>query len=319
MEGIPGKRTESVDIARNNEIIAKDFLRIDDGQLQHLRNRIALVNGHVRIAVHPLFIARRPGSFSDEKKEKTGKEVHDFLSRGFSRTVESVVKNPRSAPLFIFEEYEFLSQSAKEVAKIGHIAESAIVENGMLFFPTEQASGYLWGERAARAYERVYKIPDELSYDTVTAQQKALLAEVDAIHGKRNMEDLWTRRLTDEEFGEVLKDTKKTSALLGEYRELRDKLDLRRNAVLKAACETLGVRSALVSGAYFFEYNDPKSQEAKRLAGCAGGVTETLRQDGVRVDISRFSWEEREELAKKGFETKQTGKEQHPAGLKDAA
>ncbi len=67
--------------------------------------------------------------------------------------------------------------------------------------------------------------------------------------------------------------------------------------------KTLKVKSALVSGAYFYTGWDD------HLAGCAGSVTESLRSVGVKVDISKYSWSDHKEMKTLGYITKETGKE----------
>lgn len=285
-------------IKKENNLVVQEFLRITPEELATFRDRVERAKGHVRIAVHPLYLTKNPKTFKPSSGESV-EDVHAFLENGFVRIVKSVYKNQESAPLMVFEEKDAVEEIKQYIrVVIGETQKKALASLGFLICPTESESGSLPEDQTNRALDVAEGIPRELSYDTLRAKlnsiDKKLRPFADAIVGNKNPPR------------EVFKVYHELLPLRLERGKIEEMFRDRTMSVFKSIIEGLHVRSALVSGAYFFSELSLFDERLKKLGGCAGGIAENLRSVDVLVDISKFSWKSRDELRAKGHETKQT-------------
>lgn len=291
---------------RPDQKMTQDFLGISACELEAIRNRIRKVGGHVRIAVHPLFIHYHPGNYQHFDSTCTPAEAHAYLSAGFERMVRSVISNPNSVPLLIFEEPYFLAETKDVVSRISGESSKSLAEQGFLFYTTKPFSGELNHEKASECVERAYQVPAELTLAAITRRQAVLSETLETMYDRyRPPPGKIAKDLTDDEWRQFMIDDDTTGAYHAECCRLGDIIRVRANTVLVASCETLGIGSALVSGAYFVFHKDLTGNWT--ADGCANRVTQALRTVGIAVDISRYVALRREVLQKHGYATRQTG------------
>ncbi len=306
MESLPAAKKESQESSKNHITTAREFLGISGEDLLLLQKRIQEVEGHVRISVHPLYLSRHPRTFYTQGKETPQIEVEELLSEGFEKTVRSVANNAKSSPLLVFEEQQYLEDTKQRIINLIDANEEELTRRGFLFLPTEKSSGKLYGFAAAKAYEDSNEVPETDQSVFLEEKYNTLLEKLKSIPLRDTRDILLTR--TAEDLHKLRKNAEISMAILKEINPIEEILDERRTAVLDAVVPTLGIRSVLISGGYFYTFSGQSPEEAKRLGGCAGGVTTALREKKVRVDISRFAWSPREYLQEQGIETRQTGK-----------
>lgn len=304
MEGFSERRVESREQESINEEMTCDFLDITKPELEGVRERIRGVKGHVRVSVHPLYLSRHPGTFYVEGPHVPMTDVETLLVDGFEKTVESVARSRSSSPLLIFEEHQFVDETRDIVASIADTDRARLTEAGFLFLKTDQDNGSLHGLAAARTYEGSNSVPLRDQASHLEEKQRKLTEEirVRVLHPRAADGPII---VADEEKIKLLQERRK---LFEDMDRLDDLLNERREAVLDSIVPTLGIRSALISGGYFYN-NKVSGSEQDKLYGCAGSVTTALRRRGVKVDISRFAWSPRDYLQEQGIQTRQTGKD----------
>ena len=306
MEKVPVQSVETKEGTGEEEEMTSEFLRLSKEEIRRTRERIRGIQGHVRISVHPLYIGRWPGTYPGPRDEAW--TVHNDLKEGLERTTRSVNKNQKSAPLFIFEEGEHMKQSSEDIAESLGFPTQDLVRHGFLFVPTQTGSGDLSDQAASLAYEKVHAVPPEETYEKLSARREELVLELVGLREPYKKNLTWgVNPYTEEDLSRWLEKIQKSKPLHAELRAIRETFDVRRRKVFSALCHSLEIRSALISGAYFYAISSGSTGD-KKLSGCAGGVTTDLRNAGVQVDISRHSSMSREKIQEEGFDTKQTGK-----------
>ncbi len=292
---------ESREIIEKNDLVVQEFLHITPEELATFRDRVERAGGHVRIAVHPLYVGKNPKTFKSFSGEKL-EDVHTFLENGFVRTVRSVHENQSSAPLVVFEEKSEAEETKQHIRRIiGETQEKTLASLGFLICPTENGFGGLPEDYTNRALDVVENTPRELSYDVLRAKlasiEEKLQPLVDAIDKNKDP----SNKEPFKAYHEALPLREERSKIEKIFRD-------RITSVFKSVIQSLHARSVLVLGAYFFTDTHHFDKQIKKLSGCAGGIVENLRSMGILVDISKFSWAPRNELKAKGHETKQTRK-----------
>lgn len=156
----PEKKTEYFDFSSEERArMAETFFGLTEEELTVFKNRIAENQGGVRVFVHPFYISRYPLTYDDRiesrQLELTQEEAAKQLEEGFWRTVESVVNNPNSAPLIVYEEAEGLEETRERIlARLGKESFD-FAHNGIIFSPTEQGRGAPYRMQVVSAYAEV--------------------------------------------------------------------------------------------------------------------------------------------------------------------
>ena len=254
-------------------------------ELREFRARIRNVAGVVRIAVHPLSVGKWKGTFHARADDpRNAEDIHEMLSDGFARTLKSVVRSEASAPILVYEEDDQLQRTAAYITEVTGVAQKDFVRRGIILCPTASGDGILSAERASKAYESVQPVPDEETYEALYAETETL-RKIRYTPTALGAPDRVTMQARRERINAIIEG--------------------RRNTLNAALIKTMDIRNALVSGAYFFLRDQGGD---KRLEGCAGGVAQSLRTVGVKVDISKYSWAPRDAMKAEGFVTKDSGK-----------
>ena len=307
IERIGQRKIESPESENKNEMVAEEFLGLSAAELENVRSRIEAVQGHVRIAVHPLYIGRHPDSFSAKSSGKTHEEANSSLEDGFIKMVHSVAQNEKSAPLLVFEEENFINETKEMIRGLIDADGESLAKKGFLFFETEKSQGALAGSLASRAYQEKVALSKDEAYEALALKKKMLLEQSKALWDDLSKTTPPKGAPTEAESKRNLEVSKKSLSIIEEFMKIEKELESRRNAVLTSIFEALSIRSALISGGYFYTYPKAMPEEVKRLQGCAGSVAQSLRDSGLEVDISRFAWPPRESLKESGHTIKQTG------------
>lgn len=293
--------SDSVETVEMHERIAEHMLNATPEDLKAFRDRIRNVNGTVRLAVHPLYIERHKNTFG-KSQSRSAEDVHAELSQGFDRTLKSVGKSEISAPIIVFEEETFLKQTNEYISRVTGIAEKDLMAHGIAICPTDRGSGALSAKHTSKAYESVQPVPADEQYDALKAENDAMW-EIIYPEAERSIPDFFA--ITPKEAAEIEQRRLETKPHRKRTREISVIFNGRRETVMIAIMKSLDLRNALISGAYFFESD---SAGDKELSGCAGYIRTTLQSVGIKVDISKYSWTQREDLKAIGIITKETGR-----------
>jgi hypothetical protein len=290
---------DSNESPEDSEKVTCTLLQISSEQLSQIRDRIKAVRGHVRISVHPQYIERRPDKHPKEYGNVN--EVLKLLATGFERTTKSVNTNSKSSPLFIFEEERHVGEMRHNISEQIGTSKDQLASRGFVFIPTMDGSGQLSIRACCSAYDAVHGNGIFAKRITRRAELRKI---IDQIEGQRD-EGAW-KPPSREEFEKIIERLNQQKPYLEEVKEIDKKIIALRKKIFADVFHTFGIKSALISGAYFHLMN---IEEVKELQGCAGYITDALRKSGILVDVSRYSSQSKDELKKEGIETKQTGKE----------
>lgn len=284
------RMAENVEQPREDDLIAENLLGISGEELAAFRERIAQVNGHLRVSVHPLYTERwrNVNKTSVESLGKDNTETNTFLREGFEKTLHSVVERSDSSPLLIFTDVDYVTETRRFIDEVFGAKDMHLARSGIVMCPTVPGHGNLPQEQASRAVEAGGSIAQNQTYDAFQPR----LQEMDKI-----LEQI----LEGKHVAEVMEQWR---TVRDEHKAIRDALREREQTAFHALCSSLGIQSVLVSGVNFWEV---KRDEEHTLEGCAGSIATAMEKEGIKVDISKFVWLPREVLKEKGFQTKQTG------------
>ncbi len=286
----PEERQINPEVLKRSDAITEAFLHLAPAELLDFRNRVQKCHGHVRIAIHPLYLQRWPKAIGGVAESSTSaQEVRTFLENGFTATATHAYARSESSPVIVFTEEDYILETEKYLQEILNTSPHSFASKGILVCPTSYGTGELSMSATNRAFDAGNSLLPELSYDKLRARQ-------DEIH---KISKALLDTPTDENIDEWV-------SLKGESKDIEKTLKSRRDQVFQAVCTSLGIKSVLMSGGYFYR---PSTEEEKKLMkGCAGEIRQLFVDHGVPVDISKFSWLPRDVLKKEGFETKKTGK-----------
>jgi hypothetical protein len=156
----PEKKTEFFDFSPEQKTrMAETFFGLTEEELAAFKNRIAENQGGVRVFVHPFYISRYPVSYDERIENRnlklTREEALQQLEEGFWRTVESVVNNPNSAPLIVYEEADILDETRERILAKFNKESFDFAQSGIIFSPTEPGRGAPYRMQVVTAYEEV--------------------------------------------------------------------------------------------------------------------------------------------------------------------
>ncbi len=95
-------------------------------ELQKLRQRIANLNGHIRMTVHPFY-----SRFTRNERDHDKRVMNHFF-----RSVYSAIKNKNSAPLFVFEGESDLLKTQQLISSVGN------GDGSVFLLPTDDGNGW---------------------------------------------------------------------------------------------------------------------------------------------------------------------------------
>ena len=145
---VPAKQEimpESPEELAYREDVTRRYLDLSETDMTALQNRIKGVEGHVRVAVHPLYLRNEKYAVL---RDRSIEEVHNEFSDALNKVLQSTVKNLNSAPLLLFEEERNIAKTAEHIAAQSGIDEGELHANGLVLVPTEDHSGQLSMSRA---------------------------------------------------------------------------------------------------------------------------------------------------------------------------
>ncbi len=295
------------------------FLNLTPESLEKLRSRLEGAQGHLRIWVHPFYTEQLPSSIGNRRGDYNLNEIQDKLREAFYKTNESVVRNLASSPLVVYEPKIHLSKTKELIATHLNCAPSELEARGIIFIPTERDTSLPdkkhFIESLQAGDERDNMIADNILTFRDAVSQLSEYGEtlIPKLHAKlpQLKEDPYSI-LTEEEKKwqlEILKTHEAGRASLTErYKEARELEMVESSSVALSALQQLGMRSALVSGAYLEVQKNSRTGE-DRFSACAGAIVNQLRDNGIPTDISANIWPPKNLIREAGFEIKQTSKE----------
>jgi hypothetical protein len=276
MEGFTPKATiesKSYELSERDQARAEDIIRgildIDEQELLKLRERVRQNDGYVRIFVHPFF-----NSTSRRRRNKFGSPVWssaDFVEEGALKHIRSTATE-RTAPLFLFEEAERISDAEKK------IQDAAIDQKGVYVIPTSFQAG-----RIDQKLTAPLTVGSDLYRNAYAAEQKRRLEKINSYqrmlersgneHGKRAARELISGET------EKQKDISVEDAIASELSE----------QVISVLFKGLGVKKIMVGGLYIEDSND-------RLLGCVTHVIKIANRMKIPVALSKYhgDWEGRD-------------------------
>lgn len=318
MEKAAGKESkEKKEYTASAEAI-EAFLHISEDSLNQLSTRLQSAEGHARIWVHPLYTEQWPGSTSGRLGAADLKDVQEKLRSAFLRTVESVHKNPASSPLVVYEAVKMLEATKKIVASHIGVLPEDLPKFGIVFVPTEASSSFIDDASLAGALgqgnahekaegERIREYMATVDEYVATIQKhseelKQMGMGEDALSFFSHPPEKREARLAI-----VTKHQEETKPLRKKFSTMSSTYRLQSNEFMLALYKKLGLRSALVSGAYMEV--DKDSYGKPELRACAGGVVDNLRSAHIPTDISSNIWPPKELIKAAGIPFKETGAE----------
>jgi hypothetical protein len=317
MEQQPGLR-ESIEDKKyepSNETLCS-FLNISLENLAMIRSRLENVEGHLRIWVHPLYTEQWPGTAQGRLGDADLTEVQEKLRSAFFRTTESVVRNPSSSPLVVYEAVKKIEETKTLIADNLGCGVAQLEELGIVFIPTEAGSssldtGYLidalndGNDSDVEEAEKITTFKQaQDNYFSMSRQHREAVHK--AIPGLA--EDPYYRMSDSEreQYLELRKQQRREfEAVIQEFRDVRESTSFDGSDFMVSLFKRLGVKSALVSGAYLEVGENYKTKELEFKA-CAGAVVKYLREAEFSTDISNNIWPPKELIKEAGFEVKQT-------------
>ncbi len=287
------------------------FTAVDEDILLEFSSRLSEVDGHCRFAVHPFYTEQNPDSLKEliAYQDIEVSSVQANLRAAFERLVISVNANQHSSPLIVYESIGNMTDTDRQMQD--WIGYSDIAKRGIIKFPTEEGSAVLSheylmnilevGNRTERNVAEKIKTFFVAKNEYLELTEKHIRARQERFPEIKEPEDL---RSSDSLRDEYLRFIMVQREELRFYFEIRKEVLQLVESFQLAFLRHIGVRSAIVSGAYLTSY---KSKEKNNLAGCAGYLVECLRDGHIQTDISRNIFPEKEKLRKDKAVLKQTG------------
>lgn len=326
MEGLP-RRVSATEVAKNKEYVpstkaAAEFLNVSEGDFETYIQRLAGAQGHQRIWVHPLYTEQWPSSASGTLGNANLQEVQQALRKSFLNTTRSVAQNLKSSPLVVYEATEKLEGTRNLIASHLSRDPNELAGLGITFVQTEAASSALDRTHLVKSLQ----LGDE--HDKNEAQKlidfEKIVNEYLELSDKQTQElhtvfpqlekgtlDSLTESENKLRLAMLLKQSREMNSAIDRYKQTRDIPRLEADQFILSLYRQIGLKSALVSGAYLEVKKDYKTQKPV-LAACAGSVVDELRSAGIPTDISNNIWPPKELVEAAGFEVKQTKRSPNP-------
>jgi hypothetical protein len=291
--------------SRYSGISIKDF--------EAFQSRLAGVNGHCRIVVHPLFTEQYPNSARSFLSSETGDitAVQAELREMFVRQLDSVRNNPKSSPLLVYESSNHITDMENFLR--AQVGGEAYTEHGVIIMPTLTASPQLDFERVYEALRLGNEQEEEMAgllFDYFSKRKRFIEMQErqEAERIKRFPESVdWTWRVPEsqqDEYFNFLIDQHEEGRFYYGSSEVVSRLVSNFHS---SYLTELGVSTAIVSGAYMTSSSIGFTKE-QELGACAGGVAQFMRNMNIKVDISKNVFPSKEKLRKSGAILKQTNR-----------
>lgn len=308
---------ETREYTPSDEALGK-FLNLSTESLDSFKDRLAGAQGHLRIWVHPLYTEQWPGTTEGILGDADLAGVQKKLRETFFKTTDSVVRNQDSSPLIVYEAVKKIEETKGLIAENLGCEPTELEELGIVFVPTDASSSFPDTEHLVEALQAGDQ-SDNNKADTLTSFRESVNAYITlskqhrtAIHQAiPGLADDPFYRVTDEERRLCLdileQQNEEMKPVMQAYREAKEGGYLEGTDFMVSLYKSLGLKSALVSGAYLQASKNYKTKEPE-LKACAGKVVSYLRGAEFPTDISNNIWPPKELVREAGFEVKQTGK-----------
>lgn len=298
---------------------ASSLLGIDPVLHKLFSDRLHSAHGHARIWVHPLYTEQWPGTGRGTLNVTNLVDVQEKLRGSFLRTVDSVVRNPKSSPLFVYEAEAKTDETKKIIAEHIGTSPEELAELGILFIPTEAGSSMLDVKSEIRALYKGNNNEVRLA-EKLNTYQEGLESYIEVSKSLRESRVKAFPEFEDDSY--ALSSRERRNEYLSRLKADRDEAKTYKTysfneraeieaKVMIGIYQSLGLQSSLVSGAYLTVGKDHETKKAI-LDACAGHVVTMLREANIPTDISNNIWPPKELIREAGFELKQTGSIQAP-------
>lgn len=294
-----------------------ELLDVDEESFNSFKSRLIGAQGHARIWVHPLYIEQWPAIFNYSwGKESELEDAKKKMRDSFLKTIKSVSKNKDSSPLFIYESTDKMRETQELIAGLLDTNLEDLSNEGFMFFPTTSGGSTLDKDVMMHAYEAGGESDREIVEQYLNkVRLEESLFKLEAVQEKEMAglfpeisKDPYLLATADEKIKEsyttkTLLNIDEKNELIRLFKQKNDVSDLDDVNLTLDLYSQIGLKSALISGAYF------SSHKEYGLRGCAGRVAKILRDNQIPTDISSNIWPPKDLLRKSGVVLKETNKD----------
>lgn len=294
-----------------SEKITHEYLHVDPEKIAAFKMRAARNQGHARVSVHPLYLLwhPHPDMFWDPGASHTQEDAKQHLMEGFERTIHNVLTQPESAPLLIFEEHAVIEKTKEIISTL--FGEKVLDSDGILFFETENGSGFAYPEYAESIFDSLFPQIEpscaELRKKIIELEEEKVAFETTIPEPDKTLYDAYKKdpmSISNSDRDRLNVYFKKIGNINLEMVDVYDTLGERASEIslMPHLTTALGISSVTAMGAYM-KFDD------NRFYGCLENVIHQLNEANVPTNISRYTWTKRDTLKQQGYDTKQKRKE----------